>query len=240
MSDVTQRFAQALDHIRTAPAVPQIWEAMKSFAKVLGYTHLAGVDAARIAGGAAGALFYTDAPDVPEMLDRAYPYAYASVPFVQRGLRSPEMFLISQLRDDPQVRGPWIEMMADVVKRGDGLVVPVFEADEPVAGFLLGGEAIDASPLTRAMLQILCHAAFARYRMLKSGKKPFTPHALTTREIQCLRAAASGKSDAEIGADLTISSRTVRFHIDGAKSKLKATTRVQAIAKALQEKIIAV
>ncbi len=238
MADVTLQFAQALDHVRTAPAVPQIWEAVKSFAKSFGYSHLAGVDAARIAGGAAGALIYTDAPDVPEMLDRAYPYA--AVPYVARGLRSPEMFLISELRDDPNVRGPWTELMADVVKRGDGLVIPVFEADEPVAGFLLGGEAIDASPLTRAMLQILCHAAFARYRMLKSGKKPFTPHALTTREIQCLRAAAAGKGDAEVGADLGISSRTVRFHIDGAKSKLKATTRVQAIAKALQEKIITV
>lgn len=238
MSDVTQRFAQALDHIRTAPAIPLIWEAMKAFATALGYTHLAGVDAARVAGGAAGALIYTDAPEVPAQIDRAYPYA--SAPFVERGLRSPEMFLISDLRNDPKVRGPWTELMADVVKRGDGLVVPVFENEEPVAGFLFGGETIDASALARAMLKILSHAAFERYRSLKSGKRPFTPHALTTREIQCLRAAASGKSDAEIGADLTISSRTVRFHIDGAKAKLKATTRVQAIAKALQEKIIAV
>lgn len=238
MADVTLQFAQALDYVRTAPAVPQIWEAMKAFAKTFGYTHLAGTDAARIAGGAAGAMIYTDAPDVPDMLDRVYPYP--TVPYVARCLRSPEMFLISELRNDPNLRGPWMELMADVVKRGDGLAVPVFEEGEPVAGFLFGGEAIDASPLPRAMLQILSHAAFARYRTLKSGKRPFTPHALTTREIQCLRAAASGKSDAEIGADLTISSRTVRFHIDGAKSKLKATTRVQAIAKALQEKIITV
>ena len=238
MADVTLQFAQALDHVRTAPVIPQIWEAMRAFAKTFGYTHLAGVDAARVAGGAAGALIYTDAPDVPQMLDRAYPYT--TVPYVARGLRSPEMFLISELRNDPNVRGPWMELMADVVKRGDGLVIPVFEENEPVAGFLFGGETIDASALPRAMLQILSHAAFERYRMLKSGKRPFTPHALTTREIQCLRAAAAGKGDAEVGADLGISSRTVRFHIDGAKAKLKATTRVQAIAKALQEKIITV
>ena len=239
MADVTLRFAQALDHVRTAPAIAQIWTAMKEFAKEAGYTHVAGVDAARFAGGAAGALFYTDAPEVPAQIDSAY-LSYSSVPYVERGLRSPEMFLISDLRNDPKVQGPWAELMADVVKRGDGLVVPVYDGDEPVAGFLFGGETIDASALTRAMLQILAHAGFERYRVLKSGKRPFTPHALTTREIQCLRAAATGKGDAEVGADLGISSRTVRFHIDGAKTKLKANTRVQAIAKALQEKIISV
>jgi len=238
MADVTLRFAQALDHIRTAPAIAQIWAAMKEFAQEFGYTHMAGVDAARIAGGAADAVIYTDAPDVPAQIDRAY--SYSAAPFIQRGLRSPEMFLISELRDDPKIRGPWQELMADVVKRGDGLVVPVFEQDDPVAGFIFGAEKPDSSALTRAMLQILSHAAFARYRTLKSGKRPFTPHALTTREIQCLRAAAAGKGDAEAGADLGISSRTVRFHIDGAKVKLKANTRVQAIAKALQEKIITV
>jgi DNA-binding CsgD family transcriptional regulator len=238
MADVMLRFSQALDHVRTAPAIAQIWTAVKDFAREFGYSHLAGVDAARIAGGAADALIYTDAPDVPAQIDRAY--TYASVPFVERGMRSPEMFLISDLRNDPKLRGPWTELMADVVKRGDGLVVPVFDLDEPAAGFLFGGEKVDDGTLVRAMLQILAHAAFARYRTLKSGRRPFTPHALTTREIQCLRAAAAGKGDAEVGADLGISSRTVRFHMDGAKVKLKANTRVQAIAKALQEKIITI
>lgn len=238
MADVTLRFAQALDHVRTAPAIAQIWATMKEFAKELGYAHLIGVDAARIAGGAADAVIYTDAPELLGEIDRAY--AYASAPFVQRSLRSPELFLISDLRNDPKTQGPWMNLMADVVKRGDGLVVPVYDQDEPVAGFMFAGEKIDATALTRAKLQILSHAAFARYRLLKSGRRPFTPHALTTREIQCLRAAAGGKGDAEVGADLGISSRTVRFHIDGAKTKLKANSRVQAIAKALQEKIITI
>ncbi len=238
MADLTPRFAQALDHVRTAPAIAQIWTAMKEFAGELGYTHLAAVDAARLAGGAADATIYTDAPAIPAEIDRAY--TYTSSPFVQRALRSPETFLISELRADPNTRGRWADLMADVVKHGEGLIAPVYEEAEPLAGFIFGGDKPDTSALTRAMLQILAHAAFARYRVLKSGRRPFTPHALTTREIQCLRAAAAGKGDAEVGADLGISSRTVRFHMDGAKVKLKATTRVQAIAKALQEKIITV
>ncbi len=238
MADVTLRFAHALDQVRGVPAIAQIWTTMKEFAAGLGYTHLAGSDAARLAGGAVDATFYTDAPTVLPEIDRAY--TYTSSPFVQRALRSPEPFLISELRADPATRGRWADLMADVVKHGDGLVVPVYDGDEPLAGFIFGGNKPDTTPLARAMLQILAHAAFLRYRTLKSTKRPFTPHGLTAREIQCLRAAASGKGDGEIGGDLGISSRTVRFHMDGAKTKLKATTRVQAIAKALQERIISV
>ena len=238
MPDVTLRFAHALDRVRNEPAMAELWATMKEFAGHLGYTHLAGADAARIAGGAADATFYTDAPNVLPQIDRAY--VYTSAPYVQRSLASPIPFLISELRNDPKTSGQWSGLMADAVTRGDGLVVPVYDGEEPLAGFIFGGEKPDTSALTRAMLQVLSHAAFARYRTLRHTKRPFTPHALTVREIQCLRAAASGRNDAQVGADLGISSRTVRFHMDGAKGKLKANTRVQAIAKALQEKIISV
>jgi DNA-binding CsgD family transcriptional regulator len=238
MPDVTQRFAKALDNIRSEPSIAQLWSAMKAFAETLGFTHLAGVDAARLAGGASDASIYTDAPAILSQIDRSY--TYSSAPFVQRALNSPDTFLISELRNDPNARGPWMDMMADTVKQGDGLIVPVYDGQEPAAGFIFAGAKPDTSALARAMLQVLSHAAFARYRTLKHTKRPFTPHALTVREIQCLRAAASGRNDAQIGGDLGISSRTVRFHMDGAKGKLKANSRVQAIAKALQEKIISV
>ncbi len=236
MPDVTLRFAHALDSVRNEPAIAALWATMKEFAAHFGYTHLAGADAARVAGGAADATFYTDAPNVLPQIDRAF--VYTTVPYVQRALLSPEPFLISELRNDPKTIGQWSGLMADAVIQGDGLVVPVYDGHEPVAGFIFGGEKGNTSALARAMLQVLSHAAFARYRTLKHAKRPFTPHALTVREIQCLRAAASGRNDAQIGGELGISSRTVRFHMDGAKGKLKANTRVQAIAKALQEKII--
>ncbi len=238
MPDVTSRFALALDRVRIESAIPALWATMKDFAAKLDYTHLAGADAARLAGGATDATFYTDAPGVLPQIDRAF--VYTTAPYVQRALLSAEPFLISELRNDPKTVGRWSGLMADEVTQGDGLVVPVYDDGEPVAGFLFGGKKPNTSPLARAMLQVLSHAAFARYRTLKHTKRPFTPHALTVREIQCLRAAASGRNDAQIGGDLGISSRTVRFHMDGAKGKLKANSRVQAIAKALQEKIISV
>jgi DNA-binding CsgD family transcriptional regulator len=238
MVDVSLRFAEALDQVRHVAAAAQIWATLKGFAAHFGYTHLVGVDAARIVGGARDAMFYTDAPAVAAAIDRTYDYSKA--PFVLRALSSPEPFLISELSNDPRTRGPWVELQAEAVRRGDGLIIPVYEGEEPLAGFNFGGEKPDTSPLARAMLQVLAHAAFARYRTLAEGKGQARPHALTVREIQCLRAAASGQNDMQIGHDLGISSRTVRFHIDGAKGKLKASTRVQAIAKALQERIITI
>ncbi|MFM6853958.1 MAG: response regulator transcription factor [Sphingopyxis sp.] len=52
---------------------------------------------------------------------------------------------------------------------------------------------------------------------------------LTRREVQCLRWAASGKTNAEIGIILTMSVSTVRFHLRNAAQKLGVGSRGQAI-----------
>jgi len=59
-----------------------------------------------------------------------------------------------------------------------------------------------------------------------------TPARLTRREIQCLKWAASGKTDAEIGSLVEISLPTVRFHIGNAARKLAVPGRAQAIHRA--------
>jgi len=57
---------------------------------------------------------------------------------------------------------------------------------------------------------------------------------LTKREIACLRLAAVGKTDREIGAILERSHATVRFHIHNAAGKLGAINRSQTVYKAGQ------
>jgi DNA-binding CsgD family transcriptional regulator len=54
----------------------------------------------------------------------------------------------------------------------------------------------------------------------------------TAREVQCLRWAAFGKTDGEIGDILGISTPTVRFHIKNASGKLGAFGRSQAVYRA--------
>lgn len=55
------------------------------------------------------------------------------------------------------------------------------------------------------------------------------PGQLSAREAQCVRWAAAGKTNAEIGTILTLSVSTVRFHLRNAAEKLGATTRARMI-----------
>ena len=57
---------------------------------------------------------------------------------------------------------------------------------------------------------------------------------LSTREIECLRWAAIGKTDREIGMIIGLSHATVRYHIQRAGEKLNAVNRSQAVFKAGQ------
>lgn len=58
------------------------------------------------------------------------------------------------------------------------------------------------------------------------------PGHLSSREAQCVRWAAAGKTNAEIGTILTLSVSTVRFHLRNAGTKLGAATRARLIQAA--------
>ncbi len=61
---------------------------------------------------------------------------------------------------------------------------------------------------------------------------------LTARESEVLELIVAGKSNKEIGSDLTISEATVKSHINSILSKLGVTDRTQAATTALQRGIV--
>ncbi len=61
---------------------------------------------------------------------------------------------------------------------------------------------------------------------------------LSSREIECLRWAAAGKSSDEIAIILGISTYTVSSYFKSATRKLDAVNRMQAIARAMRLKLI--
>jgi DNA-binding CsgD family transcriptional regulator len=61
---------------------------------------------------------------------------------------------------------------------------------------------------------------------------------LSQRELLCLRWKALGKTESEIGEIIGISARTVRFHLEGARARLRATNITHAVSKALSTGII--
>lgn len=63
-------------------------------------------------------------------------------------------------------------------------------------------------------------------------------NAITRRETEALSWTAEGKSVADIGALMKISTETVKAHLDSARFKLGALNRVHAVAKAIRHGII--
>lgn len=57
---------------------------------------------------------------------------------------------------------------------------------------------------------------------------------LSKREVECLRWAAIGKTDREIGMIISLSHATVRYHVHRAGEKLNSVNRAQTIFKAGQ------
>lgn len=236
--DNYSELTDVLSRIRSAHIPAAVWQGVKDFIARFGYSHFLAFDLTRVVGGAREALLYSDDPKVLGDIDREM--LANQHPVVRGCMEGSSPFLISDLRKDPTHAGArWLDLMAETVRRGDGLVVPIHRAGQPIAGANFGGLEPDSSPLTRALLQVVAHASIERALALRDGTSP-SVSVLSAREAQCLRQVAIGRPDAEIGQLLGISPRTVRFHVDSAKAKLGVSTRIQAVAKALRERIITV
>ena len=61
---------------------------------------------------------------------------------------------------------------------------------------------------------------------------------LSDRQIETLTWAARGKTSAEIARIVGLTKRTVDFHLDNARHKLGAATRLETVIKALTRKLI--
>jgi DNA-binding CsgD family transcriptional regulator len=94
------------------------------------------------------------------------------------------------------------------------------------------GERAPADRHAMCVLAAVSYAARARASAL-SERRPGDKQVLTAREMECLRQAATGKTDSEIGRILGITGRTVRFHIGNAKVKLGARSRLHAVTRAM-------
>ena len=152
-------------------------------------------------------------------------------------IRMPDVDGIEATR---QLAGP------DVVEPLAVVVITTFDLDEYVygalkagaRGFLLKdagaellaqavhaaarGDALIAPSITARLL-----SSFANSRPRSVPPEPVEP--LTTREEQVLLAAARGRTNSEIGDELSISLSTVKTHIAALMRKLNARNRVEIV-----------
>lgn len=85
------------------------------------------------------------------------------------------------------------------------------------------------------MLGILTRRFIASYvQAIRTQRRIPADCELSKREVECLRWAAVGKTDHEIGAIISLSHATVRYHLRRAGEKLETVNRAQTIFKAGQ------
>ena len=124
------------------------------------------------------------------------------------------------------------------------IVLTTFDGDEDIfralqagaRGYLLKG--MSAEELMDAIRTV--HAGRTRIPPAVAQRlaERMTGPGLTGREMEVLKLIVAGKSNKEIGKDLTISEATVKTHINSILSKLAVTDRTQAATTALQRGII--
>ena len=115
-----------------------------------------------------------------------------------------------------------------------GFVVPIFETSGTIAVMSIAGKNGRVDDTTRGALTLASIYTHNRLATLLRHAADFDV-GLTRRELECLRWVASGKSDWEIGQILSISCKTVNYHIENVKRKFRVGTRMQAVVAALRQ-----
>ena len=109
------------------------------------------------------------------------------------------------------------------------------DRDNELKGRELGADDYVTKPVDFDVLNAIVTARLARVARTKIWPKLVE---LNEREVETLTWAARGKTSAEIAQILGLTKRTVDFHVDNARIKLGATTRIQAAIKAVTGRLI--
>jgi DNA-binding NarL/FixJ family response regulator len=109
------------------------------------------------------------------------------------------------------------------------------DRDNELKGRRLGADDYVTKPIDFERLVFIINARLAG--VARTKLLPKLPK-LNDREIEVLTLVARGKTSAEIARKLRLSKRTVDFHIDNARIKLRAATRTEAVVKAAHDGLI--
>ena len=124
------------------------------------------------------------------------------------------------------------------------LVLTAYATDEQIdavlragaRGYLLKGASVDE--IERAIRSVARGETYLDPRV--AGRVVALSHAprLSKREREVLQLVAAGRSNKEIGAELKVTERTVKFHVTAIFNKLGAENRTQAVAIAHERGLV--
>lgn len=159
---------------------------------------------------------------------------------------SPDIILI-----DISMPGNGIEATRKIVEKAGAprvIILTVSEDDDKVIGALEAGavgyilKGIEATHLIAAVKSVAAGNSFVTphltLRLLSGVKEMLMPgplDALSEQEIRTLRLVAQGMNNREVGEELSIQEKTVKFHMTRIMAKLNVRNRVEASLLAQKE-----
>jgi len=123
--------------------------------------------------------------------------------------------------------------------RTEGYVRVFVDEGEPMAGLLRSvvrwrqrNEPGSPSPAARAHANRVLQAFGPQLRDVSTAAAAALPSPLTRRELEVLRLVAVGKRNQQIANELVVTLDTVKKHVSHIYTKLGATSRTEALARA--------
>lgn len=153
-----------------------------------------------------------------------------------RHARQPYLWRDAPFDPVVQPKAVRVRQLAAQNRLDGGLTVPVHAPDGLVGHVWLGNHDLDVEERDWPALHLAAYYAFLRlYEFSAMGARD----RLTVRERQVLTCVAQGHSADEIAAFYGLSRRTVEWHMRAAVQKLGARSGANAVAKALDDGLIA-
>ncbi len=146
-----------------------------------------------------------------------------------------------------------LRRLDETLPNANVIVFTAFDTDDRIVnaiqagakGYLLKGaprdelfHAIRVASKGGSLLQPLIASKLIRQLNAKPGATQAPFDKLTDRELDVLKQLAQGKTNKEIGAELFITERTVKFHVSSILNKLGAGNRTEAVTLAAHQGII--